>query len=325
MYYFGAGRRADDVPDLPRSRSAAQRDPAGYIADAGLVDAVNVALLLGQPLLVTGEPGTGKTELAYSVGWELGLDVPLIFETKSSSTARDLFYTYDTLGRFHAAQIKEGSQNGLDYVTYNALGLAILRANQRATVQDWLPATMAHDGPRRSVVLIDEIDKAPRDFPNDLLNEIEGMFFRIPELGSPVIKADESMRPVVIITSNSEKHLPDAFLRRCAYYDIPFPARSRLTRIVEARLGTFNGSLLPGLSEALDLFDKLRDKSSGLRKRPATAELLGWLSSMRQRGVDLRQPLRPALDQVSATISALVKSAEDQQAARTIVTEWSRG
>jgi hypothetical protein len=162
-------RRPGAGAEVPGSRRAEQTKPEGYLADAGLVDAVNVALLLGQPLLLTGEPGTGKTQLAYSLAWELGLDEPLKFETKSTSTASDLFYTYNALGHFHAAQCGEGSRRALDYLTYNALGIAILRANDESAVRAYLPDDFRHGGRRRSVVLIDEIDKAPRDFPNDLL------------------------------------------------------------------------------------------------------------------------------------------------------------
>src|ERR1041384_4238457 len=130
-YYTGnpLNRRADKPAQLPGSRRARQTAPAGYIPDTGLVDAVNVALFLGQPLLLTGEPGTGKTQLAYRVAWELGFDAPLLFETKSTSTARDLFYTYDALRRFHAAHTGQGSQDNRDYLTFNAFGLAILFAN----------------------------------------------------------------------------------------------------------------------------------------------------------------------------------------------------
>src|SRR5262245_56070821 len=136
-YYTGDGnnRHRDVAANLPGSRRPAQTDPAGYKPDRGLIDAVNVALLLGQPLLVTGEPGTGKTQLAYSVAWELGFDQPLMFETKSTHTARDLFYTYDMLSRFHAAETHEGSQRNLDYITYNALGIAILRSNDETAVK----------------------------------------------------------------------------------------------------------------------------------------------------------------------------------------------
>ena len=321
-YYTGKGnnRRFDGAAKLPGSRRAAQTDPAGYKADRGLIDAVNVALLLGQPLLLTGEPGTGKTQLANSVAWELGFDPPLMFETKSTNTARDLFYTYDTLSRFHAAQTGEGSQQSIDYITYNALGIAILRSNDEAAVKQWLPNDFEHGGRRRSVVLIDEVDKAPRDFPNDLLNEVENMYFKVPELGNARISASDDMRPILIITSNSEKHLPDAFLRRCVYYNIPFPENDRLAEIILTRIGSFDGEVL--LSDSLNFFSKLREPNSGLRKRPATAELLSWLISLREQGMDPKSPLKKDPDTARSTLSALVKSVEDQNIARTILADW---
>jgi MoxR-like ATPase len=317
------GRPAAPVT-LSVSRRADQTDPATYLADSGLVDAVNVALLLGQPLLLTGEPGTGKTQLAHSISWQLGFEPPLIFETKSTSMARDLFYTYDTLGRFHAAQTGQGSQESLDYITYNALGVAILLSNNYDEVRQWLPRDFAHDRRRRSVVLIDEVDKAPRDFPNDLLNEVAGMYFKVPELGNARIAAADEMRPVLIITSNSEKHLPDAFLRRCIFYNIPFPEKSRLVEIVLARLGHFSqGS--PLLNDALNFFLKLREPNSGLRKRPATAELLGWLTALREIGAGLEQPLRGNPQIASRTLSVLVKSADDQIIAEKLLADWNTG
>jgi len=323
-YYTGDGknRRRDGDLKLPSSRRAAQTDPAGYKPDRGLIDAVNVALLLGQPLLVTGEPGTGKTQLAHSVAWELGFDPPLMFETKSTHTARDLFYTYDTLSRFHAAQTGEGSNRSLDYITYNALGIAILRSNEEADVKQWLPDGFDHGGRRRSVVLIDEVDKAPRDFPNDLLNEVEGMYFKVPELGNAKISATDDMRPILIITSNSEKHLPDAFLRRCIYYNIPFPETQRLADIILTRIGSFDGDML--LKDSLDFFSKLREPNSGLRKRPATAELLAWLVSLREQGMDQSQSLKNNPDVAFATLSALVKSVDDQTIARTVLADWMK-
>src|SRR5262249_30135573 len=183
------------------------RRPENYLPDPGLVDAVNVALMLRQPLMITGEPGTGKTALAASVAWELGLDDPLSYETKSTSTARDLFYLYDTLGRFTAKELRADAGQAKDYITFNALGHAIVLANAPDKVADMLPRDFVHTGKRRSVVLIDEVEKAPRDFPNDILNEIERMYFRIPELGNRTVAADEDAYPVVIMTNNSEKSL----------------------------------------------------------------------------------------------------------------------
>jgi MoxR-like ATPase len=247
-----------------------------------------------------------------------------MFETKSTNTARDLFYSYDTLGRFHAAQTGEGSQRSLDYITYNALGIAILRSNHEDDVREWLPESFVHGGQRRSVVLIDEVDKAPRDFPNDLLNEVEGMYFKIPELGNVRIGAGEEMRPILIITSNSEKHLPDAFLRRCIYYNIPFPEKGRLTEIILTRIGSFerDGDVL--LSDALDFFSKLREPNSGLRKRPATAELLGWLIALREQGMTVDERLRDKPDLAHSTLSTLVKSADDQTIAEAVLKDWLR-
>src|SRR4051812_14381634 len=195
-FYSGTGTARGDgaAEEFDVPRRADQTRPESYRADQGLVDAANVAILLGQPLLLTGEPGTGKTQFAHSLAWELGLGEPLVFETKSTSAAADLFYHYDALGRFHAAQVGEVGRRTLDYIHYRAMGVAILRANAEAEVAAFLPEGFRHGGPRRSVVLIDEVDKAPRDFPNDLLNEVEGMFFRVPELGNVTISAGPESR-----------------------------------------------------------------------------------------------------------------------------------
>lgn len=322
-YYTGnpEGRRDRRPAQLPGSRYARQTDPAGYLADPGLADAVNVALLLGQPLLVTGEPGVGKTQLAYSLAWELGYGEPLVFETKSTSAARDLLYGYDTVGRFHAPH-SGGSLRSLDYLTWHALGAAILQSRPREEVAEWLPEKFKHEGPRRSVVLVDEIDKAPRDFPNDLLNEVEKLGFFAPELANVYIAANPALRPVLVLTSNSEKNLPDAFLRRCVYYNIPFPGQERLVEIVMQRVGGFDAASSPLLAEAMKLFFLLREPASGLRKRPATAELIGWLTALAGMKAAASEPLRKQGAAAMRTLSALVKSADDQETARKIVEDW---
>ena len=322
-YYAGTGQRSrpEGIVSLPASHRRRMTRPEDYIADPGLVDAVNVALLLGQPLLLTGEPGTGKTQLAYSLAWELGLGEPLKFETKSTSVARDLFYTYDSLGRFQAAKDDAEAAGPLSYLTYNALGLAILLANDHSAVEASLPPGFLHGGKRRSVVLIDEVDKAPRDFPNDILNELEQLYFRIPELKNVKIEMEPEVQPVLVITSNSEKNLPDAFLRRCVYYNIPFPDRKALEHIVACRLGEHAGGSSQFLSDALDLFLELRKPSNGLRKRPATAELLGWLLAMRESSGGASNPLADRKLALK-TVSSLVKTEEDHEKAAQVIHQW---
>jgi MoxR-like ATPase len=194
--------------------------------------------------------------------------------------------------------------------------------NRENAVKQWLPALesgFVHDGPRRSVVLIDEVDKAPRDFPNDILNELEAMYFRIPELGNDAVSAPPEMKPILIITSNSEKSLPDAFLRRCVYYNIPFPDPQKLAEIVAGRLHDAPG---PYLKEAIDFFLKLRSDDSRLRKKPATAELLGWLVYLGDRIPDKQQTLRSNKEVLQASVGALVKNAEDQSAAKELLNTW---
>jgi MoxR-like ATPase len=334
--YSGTGvKRGRPVPPATDLEPLTRAE--GYLADEGLAAAVNVALALGQPLLITGEPGTGKTQLAYSVAHELGL--PLFrFDTKTTSSARDLFYRYDALRHFQAAHAHDGSATAASakqFIEFEALGRAILLAMGAAG--DGFPSgTALLAKPQRSVVLVDEIDKAPRDLPNDLLNEVEEMRFTIRETGDEIparhAKVDRAYRPILILTSNSEKNLPDAFLRRCVYYHVPVPSPERLTTIVARRLGIAEppradasdgaGVTAPApseapadrattiLSHAVQHFVRLRD--AGLKKKPATAELIAWVRMLVENEIDLGAPLTAEQKRtLGVSYSILAKTRED--------------
>jgi MoxR-like ATPase len=326
-------RRAEEIPTLNRDR---MEDPDGYIPHSDLTHAVNVSLVLGMPLLVTGEPGTGKTQLANVVAHELEARLHK-FETKSTSLARELFYTYDAITSFKTRDVTDQRM----FIQYQALGRAILDAfpKDHPRVARLVPpegqSTYRHEGPRRSVVLIDEIDKAPRDFPNDLLNEIERLYFRVPELhnaGTPGAEPNEpgvpaNIRPIVIITSNSEKGLPDPFLRRCVYFDIPFPKKQEMKEIVARRIS----GLAPDdrlLADAIQLFFDFRhdERVTNLRKQPSTAELLNWLQMLLHRGAVPGRDLHSQKELVVQTIAALVKNPEDRRdACEYIEVRWKKG
>lgn len=317
------------VTELLSEFKRSKEEPSHYIAEDGLVNAVNTALLIDRPLLVTGEPGTGKTRLAASIAAQLGLGEPLEFVAKSVSQAQDLFYTFDALARLKAVG-PIGDGEALGFVKYSALGLALLFANEPATVQHLLPPGLTHPGQQRSVVLIDEVDKAPRDFSNDILVELENMSFAIPELKA-VVRAEESLRPIVVITSNSERSLPDAFLRRCVYYDIPFPKRDRLVEILRLRLGSdFDEGFA---KDALDLLDELRADGLNLTKKPATAELIGWMIALsngeKMRRGDSKGDARPAVKNPLSerkraldTMGALIKTRDDLNRVHPVVERW---
>src|ERR1043165_1833726 len=328
LFYTGQPRDSAAVTaaDLPIRRIDRQQEARAYIADEGLVDAVNAMLLLGQPLLLTGEAGAGKTQLAYSIGYELGLEV-LKFDTKSTSIARDMFYTYDTLGRFHAAQVHTGDVKAKDYIVYNALGLAIIYSKERSEIDQFVPDSFPSFTPRRSIVLLDEIDKAPRDFPNDLLNEVENLYFKVPQLGlrDQEIGADRERPPIIVITSNSERNLPDPFLRRCVYYNITFPDKERLRNIVLSHLISFRDNKNLWLDRALDFFLQLRTPQLKLDKQPATAELLAWLQYLRKRDVHVNDTIYDQPQIIRASLSILLKGADDHPKALMFFDELKRG
>jgi MoxR-like ATPase len=222
-----------------------------YIATRDLEVAVNAAVTLQRPLLVKGEPGTGKTVLAHEVAQALGH--PLIeWHIKSTTKAQQGLYEYDAVSRLRDGQLGEAKVHDIsNYIVRGKL---------------W----EAFDAPEQSVVLIDEIDKADIEFPNDLLLELDRMQFFVYETRQTVVARQ---RPIVIITSNNEKELPDAFLRRCFFHYIRFPDRETMEKIVQAHYPDLKQDLA---REALNVFFQIRDVP-GLKKKPATSELLDWL------------------------------------------------
>lgn len=316
--------REERWQNLPRPAMAAARGPENYRAEPELLDAVDTALALGQPLLVTGEPGCGKTELGDYVAWRLGLGQAIRYDSKSSMASRDLLYQYDSLGRFHAAQEATRTHTMIDprrFITFVGLGLAIVRANAWPDVVRLFPEDSTPHERTRSVVLIDEIDKAPRDTPNDLLSELEAMSFTVPELDKSVTAPSE-MRPIVIITSNSEKALPDAFLRRCVYYHMPPVDRKKILEIAAARLPELprDSGLL---GDIVDIFEKARGLR--LRKLPGSAEFIGFALALQRLGYepDSRLDAKDESWQRKAVVT-LFKSEGDQEAGRDMLKAWKR-
>jgi MoxR-like ATPase len=222
-----------------------------YIVSAELAMAVNAAIALEKPLLIKGEPGTGKTQLALQLARALNTDL-IQWHIKSTTKAQQGLYEYDAVSRLRDSQL--GDQKVHDIANYIRPGKL------------W----QAFTAEVRPILLIDEIDKADIEFPNDLLHELDQMAFDVYETGQTI---QAKQRPIVIITSNNEKELPDAFLRRCFFHYIRFPDKDALAQIVDVHLPNLRHELL---SEALELFFGLREMSQ-LKKKPSTSELIDWL------------------------------------------------
>ena len=234
-----------------------------YLVTPELRDAVNVACALEKPLLIRGEPGTGKTVLAEVIAENLDKQL-LTWNIKSTTKAQDGLYVYDTVQRLNDARFGDRDIGDIrQYIKFGPLGLA-LRAQERV------------------VLLIDEIDKADMEFPNDLLHELDRMSFAVMETGDQITA---EQRPIVIITSNNEKELPDAFLRRCVFHYIEFPDKPTMTNIVCVHHPDVEEELL---HQVLLRFYWLRELPE-VRKRPSTSELIDWIAALRRGGISAAQ------------------------------------
>jgi len=230
-----------------------------YLTNDSLEAAVSCALALERPLLVKGEPGTGKTLLAQAIADTLGCDM-IHWPVKSTTRAQDGLYVYDTVQRLYDARFGDGDVKDIRrYIKHGPLGRAFAAE-------------------RRLVLLIDEVDKADLEFPNDLLHELDRMRFVVGETGDEIVARE---RPVVVITSNNEKELPDAFLRRCVFHFIDFPEPELMKRIVRVHHPTVDAELV---DQAVVAFYELRALPR-LRKRPSTSELVDWIAVLKRAGV----------------------------------------
>lgn len=255
-----------------------------YVATAELTNAVNVAIALERPLLVKGEPGTGKTMLAQSIAQALGKDL-IIWSIKSTTKAKDGLYVYDTVQRLYDSQFHEGNVEDIKkYIKLGKLGEALIAKDQ-------------------PVLLIDEIDKADLEFPNDLLWELDKMEFYIPET-KETIKATH--RPIVIITSNAEKELPDPFLRRCVFHYIAFPNQEQMEQIIKVHYPDLESKLQDQALEAFYWLRGVRD----LQKKPSTSELIDWIKALILGGTSLGQ-----IERDIPYLGVLLKKNQDLDAA----------
>jgi MoxR-like ATPase len=256
-----------------------------YVAAADLTVAVNAAIALERPLLVKGEPGTGKTELARQISQSLGLDF-IEWNVKSTTKAQQGLYEYDAVSRLRDSQLGDARVNDVrNYIRKGKL---------------W----EAFEADRKVVLLIDEIDKADIEFPNDLLQELDRMEFHVYETNETIAA---KQRPIVIITSNNEKELPDAFLRRCFFHYIRFPEADVLQQIVDVHYPGIKKKLV---QEALTQFYEIRE-TPGLKKKPSTSEALDWIRLLVAEDVDPADLRGDAKDALPRLHGALLKNEQD--------------
>ena len=263
------------------------KNTENYITTEDLEMAVNAAINLEKPLLVKGEPGTGKTELAKQVAIKLGLKL-FEWNIKSTTKAHQGLYEYDAVSRLRDSQLGDKKVNDIkNYI-------------KKGTI--W----SAFSSKEKAVLLIDEIDKADIEFPNDLLHELDKMKFLVYETGE-VISANK--RPIVIITSNNEKELPDAFLRRCFFHYIQFPDHETLTKIINVHFPDIKKNLL---QSALEIFFDIREVP-GLKKKPSTSEILDWIKLLLVEDISVADLKKEPKDMLPILYGALLKNEQDVQ------------
>jgi len=340
---IGPWKRRRGELGIPDDDKKPPEHPANYAASSALADAVNTSIALGKPLLVTGNPGTGKSQLAERIAWELNLGPVLRFEAQSLSEANDLFYRFDLVGYLSAVELFKAAQHSGQsggsptpdlFLKLGPLGEAIVRSDPRTHSQIFDAVfspgeNSASATPRPSVVLIDEIDKASRDFPNDLLNGIERREFAIRELRIESVSANPDYPPIVIISSNSERDLPAPFLRRCTFFHIADPTTKMLEGILLRKFFPRDGEGADGVRrtqlpnfyrELLTQFDLFREQQKGtLQYSPGTSELIDWTQALILRDASRDGELTAQLDTVRKAASTVAKHRDDLKALSTFL------
>lgn len=282
--------------ETPKTLGSLKESAPFFQPSEALVTAVNVALRVGAPLLLTGEPGTGKSQVAYYLAWYFDVQSALFqLDVRSSTTAEDLIYHFDSVAYFHATHDPQRQDKAIDRESFVRKG----------------PLWLALESQVPAIVLLDEIDKAPRDFPNDILGVLDQSRFFVREWGdkgSWFPKEQPKTRPLLIITSNSERRLPEPFLRRCIFHHIEF-TEDLLHKAVHARKADFPGLSDDVLSAAIERLMELREKP--LRKKPATAELLVWLTVLAAQPDLTASTLKNLAWDKLPGLSALIKDRDD--------------